>query len=115
MRKIIALLSAILIVCGTSLTAADSTFLDYQNYNHGYCPECSCYPCRCDVPCPEEAPCDPCPVPNPCNPCDPCAPVCGTECGVSICAIGIGLAAVAAAAAIIIASGNGGSTEHLHN
>ena|GEM_PF-2207948 len=27
--------------------AADNTFLDYQNYNHGYCPQCNGYPCSC--------------------------------------------------------------------
>lgn len=29
------------------LTAASNTFLDYQNYNHGYCPDCQCTPCTC--------------------------------------------------------------------
>jgi len=43
--------------------AEGQVFTDYQNYNHGYCPDCSCCPCRCI------------PVgPGPCGSgtCDPC-------------------------------------------
>ncbi len=101
MYKIIALLSSILIF-GTPLSAADNTFLDYQNYNHGYCSTCNCEPCACGQP-----------PAQPCNPCDPCAPVCGTECGISLCAIAVGVAAVAVAAVIILVSGSGSS--HAHN
>ena len=107
MKKVTALLSLMLVAFSTSLAAADNTFIDYQNYNHGYCSSCNCAPCVCD---PSPPPCS-----VPCAPCDPCAPVCGTECGVSICAIGVGVAAVAAAAAIIIASGSGSSTAHQAN
>lgn len=110
-----------------------STYIDYQNFNHGYCPTCNCYPCACapqqyppppppipgglpptgPIPCgaPARGP-GPCATCGPCAPCDPCAPVCGTDCGVSICAIAVAVVAVAAAAAIIVASGNGSSTTH---
>lgn len=107
MKKLTLFFSVMLLTLSTSLSAADNTFIDYQNYNHGYCSSCNCAPCACE---PAPAPCQ-----QPCGPCDPCAPVCGTECGVSICAIGVGVAAVAAAAAIIIASGDGSSTSHSSN
>ncbi len=121
MKKAFTLFSMLLITFGTALKGYDSTFMDYQNYNHGYCPECSCYPCKCDVPYynvepgpppPVPPPPPPCPVPDPCSPCDPCAPVCGTQCGISICAIGVAIAGVAAAAAIIIGTGGSSSTAH---
>ncbi|MCH9608948.1 MAG: hypothetical protein S4CHLAM45_03110 [Chlamydiales bacterium] len=118
----------------------DDTFFDYQNYNHGYCPDCNYCPCRCDVescpsgnpscppqkenytppypkeptPCPPtESNAAPC-APTPCatTTCDPCAPVCGAECGISVCAITVAIAAVAAAAAIIVASSNGAGSVH---
>src|ERR1700722_2803627 len=110
--------------------AANTTF-DYQNYNHGYCPQCSCCPCKCNGPVPQpcapcgnapcapcgEAPCAPC-APAPCAPCapapcappcgpQPCAPACGVDCGISLCAIGVAVAALVAAAVIIVSSGNG--------
>lgn len=88
------------------------------------CPSGSCSPCQspCDGPCSSSScqspcgdPCSPCAAPvcepcapcNPCNPCNPCASACGTDCGISCVAIGVGIAAVAAAGAIIIASGSG--------
>ncbi|MFZ0566052.1 MAG: hypothetical protein WAM28_07700 [Chlamydiales bacterium] len=119
------LLLSLSISLGNKVAAADSTFIDYQNYNHGYCPECSCYPCRCDVPYYAEPvpvspayappppplgspPPDPCPVPDPCDSaCDPCAPTCGTECGLTICTVGVVIVALAATAAIVISSGEG--------
>lgn len=123
MKKTISFILTAILATSGALHAADSTFLDYQNYNHGYCPECSCYPCCCQGGSCDAAPTDcaaPCAQPTPCaapcnvpTPCAPCAPVCGTECGISICAIGIAIAAVAAAGAIIIASSNGGSSSHL--
>lgn len=90
--------------------ATGSNVQSYQNFNHGYCPSCDCAPCTgqcnsCDEDEVEEVYCAPC---NSCD--DPCAPICGTECGISICAIAIGIAALVAAAAIIIASGNGSSS-----
>lgn len=127
MKKVIALLSTVAMALGATLHAADTPFLNYQNYNHGYCPECNCAPCGCAqppapvpapppgaVPPPPPAACAPCQQ-QPCSPCDPCAPVCGAECGVSICAIGVGIAALAAAAAIIVASGSGSSSTHQHS
>lgn len=124
MRKMTALLTAILFAFVTSISAANSTFIDYQNYNHGYCPSCNYEPCVCDpppyqdagyppctppypAPCPPEPPCEP-----PCDPCDPCAPVCGTDCGVSVCAIAVAVAAVIAAAAIVLSSGSGVPSSH---
>lgn len=109
MKQVIAILSLIVMATGTTLSAASNTFLDYQNYNHGYCPTCNCEPCTCGSPQPPPPPC-----PEPGGPCDPCAPVCGTECGVSICAIGVGVAAVAAAAAIIVTSSSGNRSSHHH-
>ncbi|MBS0623392.1 MAG: hypothetical protein JSS62_02095 [Verrucomicrobia bacterium] len=126
MRKVIAVLCIFSIFIGQNLCAASDTFIDYQNYNHGYCPECNYYPCQCDTgycpnvnscsscpngapPCPPEPPA--CPPPastcGSCNSYDPFAPVGGGMCGVSICAIAVAIAAVAAAAAIIVGSSNG--------
>ncbi len=53
------------------LRAASDTFVDYQNYNHGYCPECGSFPCRCGERAagnnlaPEEAPVPPPPPAGP--------------------------------------------------
>ncbi len=138
--------------------AEGDVFVDYQNYNHGYCPYCDSSPCRCanrnsgpiapptpptPPPPPPAQTCPgpgcPAPVPPPQDPppqdpppqdpppqdpppasacaptsaCAPCtAPVCGTECGISICALGIGIAALVTAAVIIVSSGNGSSSHH---
>lgn len=130
MKKVIALLCILSTGFTTMLSGASDTFMDYQNYNHGYCPDCNYYPCRCDTGyCPDANPCPTCPhaegeyqppypqqpdaCPATCNTCDdvcdPCAPVCRNSCGISICAIAIAIAAVAAAAAIIVGSSNGSS------
>lgn len=92
---------------------------DYQNYNHGYYPECDCCgcnPCCCGETVAESAPDQlPPPTPAPCSkPCEsPCAAsVCGTGCGISMYALGIGIAALCAAAVIIISSGNGSAHNH---
>jgi len=99
----------------SSLSAASDTFWDYQNYNHGYCADCNCYPCQCELS-PMDPPPAAAPVPDPCcgvpqspppAPCDPCAPVCGAECGVSLCAIAVAAVAVGVAIVIIAASGVG--------
>ena len=108
MKKMRFLFAAILLLFIFSLQAADNTFIDYQNYNHGYCATCNYAPCICE---PAQAQTQ---APSPAT-CPPSAPVCGTESGVSICAIGAGIAAVTAAAAIIIASGSGSSTTHSAN
>lgn len=124
MRKTIAIFCIISTFLSPKLVAANDTFFDYQNYNHGYCPDCNYYPCRCDTgytPCPTcpnstvppaPYPQDPDACPNgacgTCNDvCDPGAPVCKSTCGISICAIAVAIAAVAAAAAIIVGSSNG--------
>jgi len=109
MQKVTALFSILLLACTSIVRADDDTFIDYQNYNHGYCSTCSNAPCGCGEPCSDEG------CPPVVNPCDPCAPVCGTECGISVCAIAVAIAAVAAAAAIVISSGDGGSSTHIHN
>jgi len=93
---------------------------DYQNYNHGYYPECDrcgCNPCCCgETSVAESAPDQlPPPTPPPCStPCEaPCAAAtCGTGCGMSMCALGIAIAALCAAAAIIVSSGNGAGHNH---
>lgn len=113
---------------------AQSEIIDYQNYNRGYQPGCD----GCDCPTPQyplpgaPPPCSgtscappPPPPPPPCvpakpppsppgAPCDeePCAAECGAQCGLSMCALGLGLAALAAVGAIII-SANGGTAQHL--
>ncbi|NGX55752.1 MAG: hypothetical protein KR126chlam2_01394 [Chlamydiae bacterium] len=102
MKKLIALFCTGLIAIGGISVADTGKLYDYQNYNHGYCPECSCTPCECQS-ADQSSPCPPA--------CDPCASACGADCGISMCALGIGLAALAAAAAIIVSSGNG-STSH---
>lgn len=68
-----------------------------------FCPTCNSLPCDCPPAQPE--------VSLPIRQCAPCAPVCGTDCGVSICAVVIAIAAVVAAGAIILASGE---TENVH-
>lgn len=123
----------------STCSRAQSNMQSYQNYNHGYiptCENCGQSPCECN-PCAAANSCPPCGTVPPsgatpcnaapcnncngngcnscngngsCDPCDPCAAVCGTQCGISIVAIGVALAAVIAAAAIIIASGNGSAT-----
>ncbi|MCH9635311.1 MAG: hypothetical protein S4CHLAM81_05250 [Chlamydiales bacterium] len=114
------------------LNGADNTFLDSQNYNHGYCPDCNTSPCDCPaVPyksCPQkEGTCPDAPVYNPdvkacypddensacteqCPPCDPCAPIARKHSGISICAVGLVLVALAAGAAVIVTSNNGSSS-----
>ncbi len=47
MKKIFTASVLFLMTVTSIARGVDSTFTDYQNYNHGYCPECSCYPCRC--------------------------------------------------------------------
>src|SRR5262245_9607833 len=135
MKVIVSLLCIVLTACFAPLRASD-TFTDYQNYNHGYCPDCNCHPCKCNSQAetvgapacasvaapPACAPATPAPcapvTPAPCAPCkapcekpEPCAPapVCATNCGISLCWIGLGLAVVATAAAIIVSSNNGRS------
>lgn len=130
-KKLLSLLTLLIFAGSSTLSAANNTFLDYQNYNHGYCPDCNCAPCSCteqpaacEQPCnpcapaapspspcvaaPSAAPCNPCAPAAPCAaPCDPCAPVCGAECGISWCAIAVGVAALVAAAVIIFTAGHG--------
>ncbi|MCC5832475.1 MAG: hypothetical protein JJU12_05460 [Chlamydiales bacterium] len=118
MNKVVAIISMIMMACATTLSGADSPYMNYQNYNHGYCPGCNCAPCGCPQPAapPPSAASNPPSPPPPCNPCDPCAPVCGAECGISLCAIGVGIAALAIAAGIIAASGSSSSkTMQQHN
>lgn len=114
-KKWVLFVTGILSIFVSSLTAASSTFVDYQNFNHGYCSQCNCYPCQCEIP-PMDPPPAAAPVPAPCctvppSPppaaCDPCAPVCGAECGVSFCAIAVAAVAIGVAVFIVVASGNG--------
>lgn len=120
-KKICTSLLIFLTIFAPSAKAEDSTFLDYQNYNHGYCPTCNCQPCRCEAPPPEEpetyacAPTTPACAPAPCDPAAPCAPVCGTECGISLCAIAVGVVALAVAAVIIATSGSGSAGDPSHS
>jgi hypothetical protein len=85
MKKVIACLCIFGLFCSQNLRAANDTFFDYQNYNHGYCPECNFYPCRCDTGYnPGASTCPTCPNNNPNNtnppyPQDP-APCPGGQC-----------------------------------
>jgi hypothetical protein len=139
MQKLMTLICILLTAAFSPLKAGD-TFIDYQNYDHGYCPECNCYPCQCNAMAEElgeeegalpPPPCGPCgaavpasaafgtlPPPPPAaaaaceecekpDPCDP-APVCATNCGISLCWIGLGIAVIATGAALIVSSNNGG-------
>lgn len=135
MKKALRLIIAILFPLTPSLFAANDTFIDYQNFNHGYCPTCYCYPCTCAVP-PDRAlqpqippppgeelppimssppppggapPCGTTPCATTCAPCDPCAPIVGLKCGVSFCAVGVAIVAIVGAAAIVIATSHGAS------
>lgn len=143
MKKIIAILCMFLaLFAGMSrgshlLAQCSGDILDYQNYNHGYCPTCDgpLGSCNCGTPTPPPPPVNPppaypsyyynpvppAPVPacatGTCGgapieevddaPCAPCAGASGVNCGISICALGILLIALAAGAAIIVSSGNG--------
>lgn len=138
MKTLLSFTCIFLVAFALPLRAASDTFVDYQNYNHGYCPICNSYPCRCKVPYnPENAPPPipgpgpipppqgpgpdgpgpalgkgpPPPPPPPPNPCNP-APVCGTNCGISLVWIGIGIVGLVAAAVIIVSSNNGSIPGH---
>lgn len=120
MKVIIAVLCIFSFLTTSVFGAAGDTFIDYQNYNHGYCPECNNYPCQCDSGCcPNADPCttcpntatsappyplepQTCPAPNPCTPCEE-----GDVCGISVYWIAIIIVAIATAAAIIVGANNG--------
>lgn len=117
MKRLIAL-SLIPFMLAQSAFAADDTFIDYQNYNHGYCPSCSYCPCKCDAQsgCEGQAPCNApaaaCAAPceqKECSPCDPQPRDCGYKCGVPVCAIVVAIGALAAAAAILLSTNAGSS------
>ncbi len=105
MKRLIALFTVLFFACSSPLTASSNTFLDYQNYNHGYCPDCNCSPCKCGA-CESSDPAAPSTCAKP-NPCAPPATTCATECGISLWCIGIGLAALITAAVLIVGSNNG--------
>ncbi len=119
MRKCIALIVAGLLVSATPLSGNEAPY--YFEYEYDCCPSCGCDPYACyedfyDPYCPS---CDPYGYAAPCAPCrpqscDPCAPACGTSCGLSACSIAVAVAAVVGVAAIIISS-PGASTVHSHN
>lgn len=48
MKRVYALLLALLAALAPLQLRAQNIF-EYQNYNHGYCPECHCSPCRCGL------------------------------------------------------------------
>lgn len=141
MKKALTVLLTFLMAI-SPLSMRANTIFDYQNYNHDYCPNCQCAPCKCSGAvnspcsrgtCPPTPRCEPVPQPvppippaavppcgacaapaAPCAPCKaPCAPACGTTCGLSVCTIGVVVAALVAAAVIIVSSGNG-SDPHSH-
>ncbi len=121
MKGLISLI-CIFLAAAAPLKAASDTFIDYQNYNHGYCPDCNCYPCRCaenvDAPVPPPPPPPPpgaaaAVPPPPASPCGPkpdaCTPatICATNCGISLWIVGLVIAGVATAGALIVSSNNG--------
>ncbi len=116
-------------LASTGCLRAGDTFVDYQNFNHGYCPNCHCSPCQCAgleegvaaeavaedgeggvlvaEPAPaavtaEEAEEEEAATAA----CEP-AVVCATNCGISLWWIGLILAGLATAGAIIVSSNNG--------
>lgn len=48
------------------------------------------------------------------DPCDPCAPICGTSCGVTVCSVALAVGLVVGVAAIILSTGDSISA-HTHN
>lgn len=48
MKRVYALFLALLTAIAPFEMRAQNIF-EYQNYNHGYCPECHCSPCRCGL------------------------------------------------------------------
>lgn len=120
MKTLLTLIAAILIGCSSHVYAASNTFLDYQNYNHGYCPDCNCCPCKCagggcyapDNPNSPQDPVNPqgsCQKPDPC--CPPATSVC-TQCGLNVIYVGAGIAIIATVASIIVGSNNGHVYSH---
>jgi hypothetical protein len=48
MKRLMNLCCIVLTLTAAKLFAVQSnTFIDYQNFNRGYCPTCNCYPCQC--------------------------------------------------------------------
>lgn len=85
-----------------SMSIGITLLADPYDYNYGYYPTYNCDPRGYQQPCAAE-----------CYPCDPCsvtAPMCGTDCGLSVCSIAAAIAAVVGVAAIILASPNASHT-----
>ncbi len=100
MRKFLAILAILALSSGMTLSA------DPYYYDADYYPTYNCDPRGYQQPCAAD-----------CYPCDPCsitAPMCGTDCGLSVCSIAAAIAAVIGVAAIIIASPDS-SNVHSHN
>ncbi len=113
MKTVLTFLCILITASAIPLRAASDTFVDYQNYNHGYCPTCNCYPCRCaelfgdaEEEDPEEEEDDAPGESNGVDPCEP-APVCACNCGISLWAIGLVIGGLATAGVIIVSSNNG--------
>jgi hypothetical protein len=95
MYKFCTLLTVIGISFGMSVSAD-------PYYGTGYYPTYNCDPQGYQQPCAAD-----------CYPCDPCsltAPICGTDCGLSVCSIAAAIAAVVGVAAIILSSPNASHT-----
>lgn len=135
-----ALLTSCVFLSSSLLVGSSNTFLDYQNYDHGYCPDCNCAKCKCgggdkSPSCSEgedgePSSCQGCGGnPGSCkkcsqgakegspscktpDPCDPPATSDSAQCGISIWCLGIGVAAIAAAAVVIVSSNNGSVSNH---
>lgn len=59
MKKLFFIVFFMLGFVTTNVLATNNTFLDYQNYNHGYCPDCNSCPCNCPA-----QPYQSCPLPQ---------------------------------------------------
>ncbi|MEZ5315659.1 MAG: hypothetical protein R3E91_05595 [Chlamydiales bacterium] len=103
MKTMVLLLSVFIIGSVMPVKGADAPHSHDQHYPHEHSSECNSSSCSSN-----------CSHPSRKISCDPCAPICGTKCGISICAIGVAIVAIAGAAAIILVSGNGSSTTHQH-
>jgi hypothetical protein len=115
MRAFISILCALL-MAASPLKGASDTFVDYQNFNHGYCPDCNCYPCRCAelgiTPATAATPAaaaTPPAAPEPVKPdaCNQPKPICPENCGIRLWIVGLVLAGTATAGAILVSSNNG--------
>ncbi len=104
MKRVVLLISVLLIGFGTTVRASESSSIG-QQHDFNDCPQCNCHPCTCLAANGQSWCGDLCAPAND----QTCAPVCGTTCGVSWVAVGIGAAAIAGIVIALTADrGDGG-------